>query len=211
MATVPNTATLPHQQLQNMIWENCPRVQIFCFLCSQMVSSVFAFMELQKCPLWHGATAGPSKQGWEHPLSSYRIQETAFGEPFCAHPMEARGPLPHFQSAFVLLQSNSPGQSLAMTPHTAPAWFKWRNYFFLSTNLAITLKELHCTISARAAQHFCFVLRAQLQACADIYQRRFRPASTWLMPWKKELYYHSPDTPGVTTVAKESTQHLQWG
>lgn len=132
MATVPNTATLPHQQLQNMIWENCPRVQIFCFLCSQMVSSVFAFMELQKCPLWHGATAGPSKQGWEHPLSSYRIQETAFGEPFCAHPMEARGPLPHFQSAFVLLQSNSPGQSLAMTPHTAPAWFKWRNYFFLS-------------------------------------------------------------------------------
>lgn len=59
VAAVPNTATLPHQQLQNIIWEDCPRVKVFCFLCSQMVCCLFAFKELQKCLLWHRQLVKP--------------------------------------------------------------------------------------------------------------------------------------------------------
>lgn len=68
-------------------------------------------MGLQKCPLWHGQLVPQTKaesSHWAHSGNS-----RAFSEPFCAHPMEARGPLLHFQSVFVQLLNNSPAQSLA--------------------------------------------------------------------------------------------------
>lgn len=176
MAAVPNTATLPHQQLQNTIWGDCPRVQIFCLLCSQMVFSLFAFMGLQKCPLWHGQLVPQTKAESRHWAHSGNCRQLLVSPSVLI--LWRQGDHCHISNQLLSNSWTIPWNSHLHDSNTAPDWFKSRNYSFLFTNLAITLKELHCAVSTRAAQHFCFILPAQLQACADFYQRCFRPAST---------------------------------
>lgn len=126
---------------------------MFCFLCSQMVW-FFVFMGLQKCPLWCGQLVPKIKPEC---TSSYHKGNSR--QPFHAHAMASKWTTATFPISFHLTLNNSSGQSLAMTPHIAPVWFKLRRDFFLFSSLAMTLTEPHCEISARVIHHFCFVLQ----------------------------------------------------
>lgn len=205
MAAVPSTATLPHQQAQNTIWEDCPRVQIFCFLCSQMVCSLFVFTGLQKCPLWHGQLVPQTKaesSHWAHSGNS-----RAFSEPFCAHPMEARGPLLHFQSVFVQLLNNSPAQSLAWLHILLLFDLNEEIIPFCSPTLPLHWKS--CTVQYLPELLSISALFSQHSYKHVLISTRDVSVCKYLVNTlkKNQLYHPSPDTPGVITVAKEPTSN----
>lgn len=156
------------------------RYFVFLLFTDSLLS--LSFYGTAEMPMCHGELV---PQRLRAPTELIQVTADSFLWAFLCSSCGGNGTTATFSIRFCPTAEQFPRTVTCMTPHTTPVWLKRRNYSFLFTNFAIMLKELHCAISAWAAQHFCFVLPAQLQAGADIYQRCFRPASTQLILWKK--------------------------